>query len=57
MKRLDITFHFTIKNELDVTPQTYHELANYILDMAWDDIYNCGLEPGNYEVNVIKEEW
>lgn len=57
MKRLDITFHFTIKNELDVTPQTYHELANYILDMAWDDIYNCGLEPGNYEVNMIKEEW
>lgn len=56
MKRLDITFHFNIVNEMDITPFTYEELANYVLDCIWDDIYNCGLRPGNYEIKTFKED-
>lgn len=56
MKRLDITFHFDIINDMDTTSYIYKELANYTLDCIWDDAYNCGLRPGNYEIKVFKED-
>lgn len=54
MKRLDITFHFTINEDyydLDTNPA---DLANFILDEAWDAIYEAGLEPGNYEIKEVE---
>lgn len=56
MKQLNITFHFDIVNNIDTIPFTYEELANYVLDCIWDDAYNCGLKPGNYEINVKEDE-
>ena len=52
-KRLDITFHFTIKNE-DRDKNAPYDLVNYILDCAWDEIYCCGLEPGDYEIKEVE---
>jgi hypothetical protein len=56
MKRLDIIFHFDIVNDMDTTNFTYEELANYALDCIWDDVYNCGLRPGDYEIKTFKED-
>lgn len=56
MKQLNITFHFDIINDIDTTPFTYEELANYVLDCIWGDAYDCGLKPRNYEINVKENE-
>ena len=55
MKRLDITLHFTITDE-NRDPNAAYDLVNYILDCAWDEIYACGLEPGNYKIKEVKED-
>ena len=53
MKQLNITFHFIITDENRDKNATY-DLANYILDCVWDDIYCCGLKPNGYEIKEVE---
>ena len=53
MKQLNITFHFKIKDE-DRDRNAPYDLANYIIDCAWDEIYCCGLELDNYEIKEVE---
>ena len=53
MKQLNITFNFTINEEF-YDPDAARDLANFILDEAWDAIYESGLEPGNYEIKEVE---
>ncbi len=53
MKQLNITFHFNINEEF-YDPDAARDLANFILDEAWDAIYESGLEPGNYEIKEVE---
>lgn len=53
---LNLTFHFDIINDLDATAFTYEGLADYILDCVWEEAYNCGLKPGNYEIKITEGE-
>lgn len=53
MKQLNITFNFTIDEEF-YDPYAARYLANFILDKAWDAIYEAGLRPGNYEIKEVE---
>ena len=53
MKQLNITFHFNINEEF-YDSYAAKDLANFILDEAWDAIYESGLEPGNYEIKEVE---
>ena len=53
MKQLNIIFHFNINEEF-YDPDAARDLANFILDEAWDAIYESGLEPGNYEIKEVE---
>ena len=53
MKQLNITFNFTINKEF-YDPYAARDLAIFILDEAWDAIYEAGLEPGNYEIKEVE---
>lgn len=53
MKQVYITFKFDIKDE-DRDKNAPYDLANYILDCVWDEIYCCGLEFSNYEIKEVE---
>ena len=53
MKQLNITFNFTIDEEF-YDPYAARDLANFILDEAWDAIYEAGLRPGDYEIKEVE---
>ena len=55
MRKLDITFHFTIDEEY-YEPDRLWDLANYFLDEGWDAIYECGLIPGDYTIKEINTD-
>ena len=52
-KQLNITFHFNI-NEEHYDKYAAYDLANFIIDEVWDSIYECGLEPGDYEIKEVE---
>lgn len=56
MQHLNLTFHFDIINDLDATPFTYEQLAEYVLDCIWDEAYSCGLKPRNYKIRIEEGE-
>ncbi len=53
MRQLYITFKFDIKDETE--NGFYHDLADYMIDEAWDVIAGNGLEPIPYPCYEFKE--
>ena len=53
MRQLYITFKFDIKDGTE--NGFYHDLADYMIDEAWDAICGNGLEPAPYPCYEFKE--
>lgn len=53
MEQVYITFKFDIKDGTE--NGFYHDLADYMIDEAWDAIAGNGLEPAPYPCYEFKE--
>ena len=55
-KRLDITLHF-LTNENFEDLIAVKNLIDYMIDEAWDEIYNTGLEPPGFDIEVKEHSY
>jgi hypothetical protein len=58
MKKLEMTLNFTIDDEYFVNDiKIIKQLAEFMIDNSWDEIYDCGLTPlKKYHIEIIGDE-
>ncbi len=55
MKKLNITLQFTTNENYNDDLEEVKSLINFMINEAWDNIYEVGLEPPSYMDYIIQE--